>query len=274
MTQIDTSLIEMLVRKAVEEYVSGLATPAVPADPMAALFQSPAVLDVRREIVRNAHKLWQRQYVDGNGGNLSSRISADYVICTPTMFSKGDLTPDDLCLCDMEGNLLHGRHPRSSELLLHLAIYKANPAARAVVHCHPPHATAYALAGLMPPVGLIPEQEVLVGPAPLATYATPGTQQFADTVVPFVKSHTTVLLANHGVVCWADTVTHAEWRVEVIETYCQMLLLSRQLGPAVRLSSQDIDGLLDIKRRLGILDPRLQNASVQSGEHASRSFLN
>jgi len=262
MTQIDTTVLEHVVRKAVEDYLSTLAAPAIPTDPMAAIFHSPQVLELRREIVRNAHKLWQRQYVDGNGGNLSCRISAEHVVCTPTMFSKGDLTPDDLCLCDLQGNQLYGRHPRSSELLLHLEIYQANPAATAVVHCHPPHATAYALAGLMPPVGLIPEQEVLVGPTPVAPYATPGTKQFAETVLPFVKNHTTVLLANHGVVCWADTVTHAEWRVEVIETYCQMLLLARQLGPTLQLGQRDIEGLLDIKRRLGVPDPRLRQGEI------------
>ena len=127
--------------------------------------------------------------------------------------------------------------PRSSELLLHLEIYGANAAARAVVHCHPPHATAYALAGLMPPVGLIPEQEVLVGPVPVAPYETPGTKAFAESVLPFVQHHNTILLANHGVVCWADTVTHAEWCVEVVDTYCRTLILAGQLGvPLQRLT--------------------------------------
>ena len=101
--------------------------------------------------------------------------------------------------------------PRTSELLLHLEIYKAVPEAKAVVHCHPPHATAYAITGRVPPNLIIPEFEILVGKVAIAPYETPGTQAFAETVLPYVKQHNTMLLANHGIVCWADTVTHAEW---------------------------------------------------------------
>src|SRR5208282_2973058 len=98
---------------------------------------------LRAEIIAVGRKLWERSYVDGNGGNISVRLGARYVLCTPTMISKGDLQPTDICLCDLEGNTLAGNGTRTSELLLHLEIYKANPHARAVVHCHPPHATAF-----------------------------------------------------------------------------------------------------------------------------------
>ena len=179
---------------------------------------------LRAEIIRVGRKLWERQYVDGNGGNISVRLGSRYVLCTPTMLSKGDLEPADICLSDLDGNILAGDRSRTSELLLHLEIYKANPRARAVVHCHPPYATAFAITGTAPPNGLITEYEIFIGPAAVAPYETPGTQAFAETVLPFVEDHNTILLTNHGIVCWSDTVTHAEWLVEIFDTYCKTYL--------------------------------------------------
>ena len=224
---------------------------------MERLFRSPEAQAIKEEICAAGHKLWQRSYVDGNGGNISYRIGENAVLCTPTLVSKADLTPEDLCLVDLEGNQLAGLRPRTSEVLLHLEIYKHVPQAKGVVHCHPPHATAYAITGHVPPPSVIPEFDVFVGSVALSPYETPGTQKFAETVIPFVKSHNTILLGNHGVVCWADTVTHAEWYAEVLETYCWTLLISRQLGvPYTRIPASKEQDLLDIKKRLGLPDAR------------------
>jgi len=223
-----------------------------------ALFNSPDAQRIKEEIVRTGRKLWLRQYVDGNGGNISCRIGPNEVLCTPTLCSKYDLTPGHICLVDLAGNQLAGSHARTSEIFLHLEIYKAVPEAKAVVHCHPPHATAYAITGRVPPSGVVPEFDVFVGAVALAPYETPGTQRFAETVSPFVKNYNTVLLGNHGVVCWADTVTHAEWYAEVLETYCWTLTIaSTQLGvPVSRIPSAKTQDLLSIKKRLGLPDPR------------------
>jgi L-fuculose-phosphate aldolase len=129
---------------------------------------SPEAEAFRREIIRVGRKLWERQYVDGNGGNISVRLGSRYVLCTPTMLSKGDLELADICLSDLDGNILAGDRSRTSELLLHLEIYKANARARAVVHCHPPYATAFAVTGSTPPNGLITEYELFIGPAAVA----------------------------------------------------------------------------------------------------------
>ena len=203
-------------------------------------------------------KLWARAYVDGNGGNISCRIGEKYVLCTPTMLSKADMTPDDICLVDFEGNQVAGRRKRTSEVILHLEIYKAQPKARACIHAHPPHATAYAIIGMVPPERVIPEAEVFVGCAAFAPYGTPGTIEIARKVVELVHDHNTILLGNHGVVCWADTVTHAEWCIEVIDTYCQTLIIASQLGAPIKTIPQDKFGaLLDVKRKLDLPDPRL-----------------
>jgi L-fuculose-phosphate aldolase len=195
----------------------------------ALLFEAEAL---REEIILVGRKLWERQYVDGNGGNISVRLGEKYLLCTPTMMSKRDMTPADICLSDLDGNILAGDRMRTSEVLLHLAIYKANSVARAIVHCHPPHATAFAMTGSAPPIGL--------------------------TVLPFVQDHNTILLSNHGIVCWSDSVTHAEWLVETFETYCKTYLIAQQIGrPLNFLPDSKIDELLLVKRRMGLPDARM-----------------
>jgi L-fuculose-phosphate aldolase len=216
----------------------------------------------RAEILSVGRKLWERGYVDGNGGNISVRVGTQYLLCTPTLISKRDMEPEDICLSDMKGTILVGSRPRTSELLLHLEIYKANPQARAVVHCHPSYATAWAVAGAAPPNGYVTEFELMVGPVAVAPYETPGTQAFAETVTPFVRDHNTILLANHGIVCWADTATHAEWLVEIVDTYCKTLAIAQQLGrPLNRIPEHKIGELLQVKRRMGLPDARLAEPS-------------
>jgi L-fuculose-phosphate aldolase len=228
------------------------------------LFNSPEAEAIKAEIINVGRKLWMRMYVDGNGGNISCRIGPNEVICTPTLVSKADLRPEDLCMVDLEGNQLVGNRPRTSEILMHLEIYKAVPEAKGVVHCHPPHATAYAITGRVPPTCIIPECEVFVGKVAISPYETPGTQKFAETVLPFVKNHNTILLGNHGIVCWADTVTHAEWFAEVLDTYCWTLMLAQQTGnPITYIPNDKAADLLSLKKRLGLPDARFDGKECQ-----------
>ena len=252
--------------RAVEETADGEGAPrpesALPLE-AALLFEAETL---REEIVLVGRKLWERQYVDGNGGNISVRLGEGYILCTPTMMSKRDMTPADICLSDLDGNILAGDRMRTSEVLLHLAIYRSNPIARAVVHCHPPHAIAFAMTGSLPPIGLISEYESSIGPAAVAPYETPGTQAFAETVLPFVREHNTILLSNHGIVCWADTVSHAEWLVETFETYCKTYLIACRIGrPLVPIPEGKIDELLLAKQRLGLPDARIGRLVKGSG---------
>ncbi len=232
------------------------------ADPR--LFSTPEAEEIKKEICAVGRKLWLRQFVDGNGGNISYRIGPNEVICTPTLVSKYDLTPDDLCLVDLEGHQIAGTKPRTSEIFLHLEIYKAVPEAKSAVHCHPPHATAYAITGKVPPNLIIPEFEVFVGKVAISPYKTPGTAEFAQTVLPFVRDHNTILLANHGIVCWADTVTHAEWYAEVLETYCWTLMLASQLSsPISYFTDQQAADLLEMKKKLGLPDARFDATRLE-----------
>jgi L-fuculose-phosphate aldolase len=114
------------------------------------------------------------------------------------------------------------------------------------------------MTGTVPPIGLISEYETSIGPAAIAPYETPGTQAFAETVRPFVRDHNTILLSNHGIVCWADTVSHAEWLVETFETYCKTYIIAQHLGrPLSYLPANKIEEILEIKRRIGLPDARM-----------------
>ena len=263
MVQLNQTFVRGVIRQALLQCLPDAELGANKLSPLTeTLLDSPHAKAVKEEIVAVGRKLWARQYVDGNGGNISYRISNDLVLCTPTLCSKGDLTIDDLCLVNLANQKIFGSQAHTSEILLHLEIYKAVPSARAVVHCHPPHATAYAIVGMVPPGLTVPEQEVFIGPVALAPYETPGTKTFAETVLPYVQTHNTILLANHGVVCWADTVTHAEWWVEIVDAYCRTLILAAQLGaPIQKIPPDKIAELLQIKKKLGLPDARLENVS-------------
>ena len=239
------------------------------------LFFTSEAEAIKKEICSVGRKLWLRQFVDGNGGNISYRIGPNEVICTPTLVSKYDLTPEDLSLVDLEGRQIAGTKPRTSEIFLHLEIYKSVPEAKSVVHCHPPHATAYAITGKVPPNMIIPEFEVFVGKVAISPYKTPGTPEFAQTVIPYVRNHNTVLLANHGIVCWADTVTHAEWYAEVLETYCWTLMLASQLGaPISYISDQQASDLLALKKKLGLPDARFDTSRLKECQLADLDMPN
>jgi L-fuculose-phosphate aldolase len=279
MPNVDRRAVENVLRQALRQWLPDSQASDDGAPQQAKeIFESAEALAIREEIVTVGKKLWLREYVDGNGGNISCRISPDYVICTPTQCSKGDLSTHDLALVNLANQRILGSRPHTSELLLHLEIYKAVPSARAVIHCHPPHATAYAIAGLVPPGDVLPEQEVYVGPVALSPYETPGTKAFAETVTPYVQTHNTILLANHGLVCWADTVTHAEWLVEVMDAYCRTLLLASSLGAPIRnIPPEKIEGILQIKKRLGLtdarMDPRMHQAAPSLLREASREII-
>ena len=206
--------------------------------------------------MRTGRKLWQRQYVDGNGGNISARISKDYVVCTPTLLSKGDLHVDDLALVDLENRRLCGHRPHTSELLLHLEIYKTVPQARAVVHCHPPYATAHAIAGVVPQGNLLPEQEVFVGPVAISPYETPGTLEFARTIRPLAKTTTPSCLRIMG---WSAGQIQSRTRSGTSKSSRPTAKPSwsrRSSASRCReIPPEKIPDLLALKRRLGLSLP-------------------
>src|SRR5580698_5374471 len=185
---------------------------------------------LKQEICEIGQRVYNRGFAAANDGNISFRISENEVLCTPTMISKGFMKPEDICSVDMQGNQLSGRRKRSSEILLHLAIMKARADVKSVVHCHPPHATAFAIAREPIPKCVLPEIEVFLGEVAISPYETPGGQSFADTVLPYVKDTDTILLANHGTVTYGSDLEDAYFKTEIIDAYCRILILAKQLG--------------------------------------------
>jgi L-fuculose-phosphate aldolase len=201
-------------------------------------------------------RVYDKGFAAANDGNLSIRVGENEVLCSPTMICKGFMTPDDICAVDLDGNQIAGKRKRTSEILLHLTIMKARPDIEAVVHCHPPHATAFAVAGEPIPQCVLPEVEVFMGEIPIAPYETPGSQKFADTVLPFLEGTSCVILKNHGTVSFGKTLEEAFWKTEILDAYCRILMLARQLGRVDYFSQQQTNELLDLKKRLGFDDPR------------------
>jgi L-fuculose-phosphate aldolase len=222
-----------------------------------AFFNSSQMEALKEEICDIGRRLWGREYVDGNGGNIAIRVADDLALCTPTLVSKGFMKPADMCLVDLDGNQKAGRRKRTSEILMHLQIMKRQPRAKATVHCHPPYATGFAVAGVLPPTCMIPEFEVFASVA-IAPYRTPGTPEMGQLVAELVDQHNTILMANHGVVSWSHlNVEDAYFKMEIIEAYCRTILVTAQVGkPAKMMTPAQLQDLLKIKQSLGIPDPR------------------
>jgi L-fuculose-phosphate aldolase len=213
--------------------------------------------ELREAICDAGRRLHERGFVAAWDGNISHRLPDGTFLCTPTLCPKGRLKPDELCTVDAEGRQLCGPRPRTSELLLHLAIYSHRPDVQAVVHSHPPHATAFAVTGEPIPDAVLPEVEYFLGPVPTVPYDTPGTAQFAAMVVPYLDRTNTLVLSNHGTVSFAATLEQAVGFTEILDAYCRILLLAQPLGSARRLTEPQVAELLEFKRRAGNLDPRL-----------------
>ena len=246
---------------------AGSAQPAIPPakqlssksskGELEGFFASPFCHELKLQLCEIGRRLWQRAYVDGNGGNIAIRVGEDIALCTPTLVSKGFMKPEDMCLVDFEGNQLCGQKRRTSEILMHLQIMKRQPRAAATVHCHPPYSTGFAVAGIAPPTCMIPEYEVFSSVA-IAPYRTPGTPEMGQLVADLVDKHNTILMANHGVVSWShNNVEDAYFKMEILEAYCRTVLVAAQLGiPAKTMTAVQLQDLLKIKQSLGIPDPR------------------
>jgi L-fuculose-phosphate aldolase len=212
--------------------------------------------ELKEAICDVGRRIYARGFAAANAGNITCRLNEGEVLCTPTMHCKGFLTPGDLCLIDMTGRQLAGKKKRSSEALMHLEILKARPDVSCVVHCHPPHATAFAVTHEPIPQAVMPEVEVFLGEVPITKYETPGGKKFAETVLPFVHKTNVMILANHGTVSYGESPERAYWLTEILDSYCRILILTRQLGPLQYLPPDKVHELLEEKKKMGIADPR------------------
>jgi L-fuculose-phosphate aldolase len=211
---------------------------------------------IKQDICEIGRRLYNKGFAAANDGNITVRVGENEVLCTPTMHSKGFLKPEDISLVDMTGKQLAGSKKRSSEALLHLEIYKQRSDIKSVVHCHPPYATAFAVAREPIPQCVLPEVEVFLGDIPITKYETPGGQAFADTILPFVHKTNVIILANHGTVSFGENVERAYWWTEILDAYCRILLLAKQVGRINFFDEGKERELLQLKDKWGFADPR------------------
>jgi L-fuculose-phosphate aldolase len=230
----------------------------MPKAELEAFFNSPPIQALKEKMCDIGRRMWERGYVDGNGGNLGIKVGEDIVLCTPTLVSKGFMKPADMCLVDMEGNQLFGRLKRTSEILMHLQMMKRQPRAIATAHCHPPNATAFAIANISPPTCMIPEIEVMIGSVPVAEYRTPGTPEMGKLVADLVEKHNTILMGNHGAVAWSHVdLEDAYFKMEILEAYCHSVVIATHLGaPMKTFEPKYLQEIFRIKAGLGIPEAR------------------
>src|SRR5919112_4480993 len=204
-------------------------------------------------------RFWLKGFCAGNEGNHSYRIGEDRFLCTPTGISKGNLKPDDLCVVDAEGKQISGKRKRTSEILMPLAIYRARPDVTCVIHSHPPHATAFAVAGVELPTCIHPEAEVFLGAVRTAKYVTPGDTRLGESLLPYVKDSNTILLQNHGTVTFDVDLEGAYYKLEIVDAYSRILLLAKQVGSIRPLDAGEMKELLELKQKFGLDEPRLKD---------------
>ncbi len=203
----------------------------------------------RRDICAVGRWVHGHGYVAATDGNISIRLDQRRVLATPTLMSKGMMAPDDLVVVDTKGGHMQGRRKASSEIAMHLLIYKRRPDVHAVVHAHPPTATGYAAAGLALNQALISEVVLALGCIPLARYGTPGTPELTEALAPLVAQYDAILMANHGVVTYGADLLTAYMRMETVEHFARISLVTQLLGGPNLLSREEVEKLGEARER-------------------------
>lgn len=210
---------------------------------------------LRADIVEIGRRLYMRGFCASNDGNITIRFADDRVLTTPKNVSKGYMTPDMMVVVDLDGHKVSGDRDASSELLMHLEVYRQRPDVRAVVHAHPPIATGFAVAGVPLDRAVLAEVVTTLGSIPIAEYGTPSTPELPAAVRQYIKVHDGLLLANHGALTIGPDVFAAYYKMETVEHFARISLVARQLGGERLLSREEVLRLQDLRGRYGIASP-------------------
>jgi len=211
----------------------------------------------RAEIVEFGRLLHANGFVAATDGNLSARLDERRILVTPTYICKGRMRAADLVMVDMDGKRLAGKRRVSSELAMHLQIYRLRPEVRGIVHAHPPTATGFAASGLGLSSPLVCEVVVGLGSIPLARYGTPGTPELTDALDPLIPGHDAILMANHGVVTYGPTLESAFMKMETVEHFAKIALVCHMLGKAQPLGEKEVAKLHEVRLRYNGVLPRM-----------------
>lgn len=210
---------------------------------------------LREEIVRTGRMMYEHGWIAANEGNITARLDDHRILATPAGVCKGRMAPEDLLVCDNDGNRLAGDREPTTEMGMHVAIYAARPEIQAVVHAHPPTSTGFAVAGKALNLALMPELIVSMGSVPLAEYGLPGTPELVEGMRPYIPKFNAILLANHGAVCYGTCVSQAYARMETLEHLARITLVAELLGGPKVLPRAEVQKLFDARGRYGISVP-------------------
>ena len=210
--------------------------------------------EIKKQICEIGQRIYNKGMVAANDGNISVKISENEFLCTPTGVSKGFMTPEFICKVDRNGKVIQankGFKP-SSEIKMHMRVYKERPDVNSVVHAHPMYATSFAIAGIPLTEPIMPEAVIALGCVPIAEYGTPSTEEIPDAVSKYVQHYDAVLLENHGALSYSDSLINAYYKMESLEFYAQLLYQSRLLGGPKRLSDAQVQRLYELRRQFGL----------------------
>jgi L-fuculose-phosphate aldolase len=210
---------------------------------------------LRADIVEVGRRMYARGYTASNDGNISVRLGNDRLLMTPKSVCKGFMTPDMMCITDLNGRKLQGDRDPSTEMLMHLEVYRQRPDAQAVVHAHPPIATGFAVAGIPLNRAVLAEVLTTLGSIPIAEYATPSTQELPDAVRKYIKAHDGMLLANHGALTVGTDLYSAYYKMETIEHFAKISLVARLLGRENLIAREEVERLQELRGTYGIKAP-------------------
>ena len=207
---------------------------------------------IKQEICEVGHRLYAHGFVAANDGNISVKLSENEFYCTPTGVSKGSLTPEMIIKIDAEGNKLEGELNPSSEIKMHLRVFRERPDVNAVVHAHPPVATAFTVAGIPLDRYILPEAVLTIGDVPTCAYATPSTMEIPDSLMPYIQEHDAFMLKNHGALTVGNTLTRAFFTMEEVEFNAKIMKYAMELGRIQEISEEKMYELMDLRVKMGL----------------------
>ena len=207
---------------------------------------------IKQEICEVGHRLYNHGFVAANDGNISVKLNENEFYCTPTGVSKGSLTPDMIIKIDADGNKIEGALNPSSEIKMHLRVFRERPDVNAVVHAHPPVATAFTVAGIPLDRYILPEAVLTIGDIPTCAYATPSTMEIPDSLMPYIQEHDAFMLKNHGALTVGNTLTRAFFTMEEVEFNAKIMKYAMELGRIQEIPEDKMYELMDLRVKMGL----------------------
>ena len=214
----------------------------------------PSEFEIKKQICEIGKRIYDKGFIAANDGNISVKINSNEFLCTPTGVSKGFMTPDMICKVDATGKVLQskGVYRPSSEIKMHLRVYKERPDVNSVVHAHPPYATSYAIVGIPLTEPIMPEAIIVLGCVPIAAYGTPSTDEIPNNVAKYLQHYDAMLLENHGALSYAGDLLAAYHKMESLEFYAKLLFISNQIGKPQQLDKQRVSRLYELRKEMGL----------------------